>query len=119
MKAAAIRARPSAITTPAITAPPPGRMPRIDPSTVPRRIAGALSQMTNAQASEGAAYNRISALTSTSTNTVNNLTSSLSSVEDVDTAKAATELTMQQASYQASLAAMSNVLQLSLTQFLK
>ena len=82
-------------------------------------ISDALGRMTSAQATEGAAYNRITALNTSSTNLVTNLTSNLSSVEDVDTAKAITDFTMQQASYQASLSAMSQVLQLSLTAFLK
>jgi len=82
-------------------------------------IKNSLSQMTNAQAAEGSAYNRITALTNTSTNLVTNLTANLSSVEDTDTAQIATELTMQQASYQASLSVMANVLQMSLTDFLK
>lgn len=82
-------------------------------------ISNALGNMTSAQATEGAAYNRITALNTSSTNLVTNLTSNLSSVENVDTAKAITDFTMQQASYQASLSAMSQVLQLSLTAFLK
>ena len=82
-------------------------------------ISDALGRMTSAQATEGAAYNRITALNTSSTNLVTNLTSNLSSVEDVDTVKAITDFTMQQASYQASLSAMSQVLQLSLTAFLK
>jgi flagellar hook-associated protein 3 FlgL len=82
-------------------------------------ISTALGNMTSAQATEGAAYNRITALNNSSTNLVTNLTSNLSSVEDVDTAKTITDFTMQQASYQASLSAMSQVLQLSLTSFLK
>jgi flagellar hook-associated protein 3 FlgL len=82
-------------------------------------ISTALARVSSAQATEGAAYNRITAMNNSSTSMVANLTGSLSSVEDVDTAQAVTELTMQQVAYQASLAAMSNVLQLSLTEFLK
>jgi flagellar hook-associated protein 3 FlgL len=83
------------------------------------KVSTALDRMTNAQASEGAAYNRITAMVTASTNQSATLTGRLSDVEDVDTAKAATEMAMQQASYQAALSSMSNVLQLSLTQFLK
>jgi flagellin-like hook-associated protein FlgL len=42
-----------------------------------------------------------------------------SGVQDVDTAKAATDSAIQHASYQAALASMSNIVQLSLTQFLE
>jgi flagellar hook-associated protein 3 FlgL len=82
-------------------------------------ISTALDRMTSAQAKEGAAYNRLSDMTKSVTGRVATLTNNLSSVEDLDTAKAATALTMQQVSYQASLAAMSKVLQLSLTDFLR
>lgn len=82
-------------------------------------VSTALDRMTNAQATEGAAYNRISAMMQAANDQVTNLTGSLSSVEDVDMAKAVTDFTMQQASYQAALSAMSSVLQLSLTNFLK
>lgn len=82
-------------------------------------ISNSLSQMSNAQATEGAAYNRITSATSISTNLVTNLQQNLSNVEDTDMASAITNFTMQQASYQASLSVMANVLQLSLTDFLK
>ena len=82
-------------------------------------VSSALDRMTNAQATEGAAYNRISTMMNAAGDQVTSLTGSLSSVEDVDMAKAVTDFTMQQASYQAALSAMSNVLQLSLTNFLK
>jgi flagellar hook-associated protein 3 FlgL len=82
-------------------------------------IAGALDRMTSAQATEGAAYNRITAMNNAAGQKLNTLTGNLSDVQDVDTAQAVTELTMQQVSYQASLAAMARVLQMSLTDFLR
>jgi flagellar hook-associated protein 3 FlgL len=82
-------------------------------------VSTSLNQMTNAQATEGSAYNRIADMMTAATNQTTTLTGRLSDVEDVDTAKAATDMAMQQASYQAALASMSNILQLSLTQFLK
>jgi len=82
-------------------------------------IQGSLDRMTNAQSIEGAAYNRITNMINLAGAHADTLTGNLSDVENVDTAKAATELTMQQVSYQASLAAMSKVLQLSLTDFLR
>ncbi len=82
-------------------------------------IQASLDRMTTAQSIEGAAYNRINNMISLAGSHADTLTGSLSDVENVDTAKAATELTMQQVSYQASLAAMSKVLQLSLTDFLR
>ena len=82
-------------------------------------VATSLSRMTNAQAIEGSAYSRIADMMTAATNQTTTLTGRLSDVEDVDSAKAATEMAMQQASYQAALSSMSNILQLSLTQFLK
>lgn len=82
-------------------------------------IQTSMHNMMNAEATEGSAYNRITSMTNTSTALVGTLTNNLSSVENIDIAKTVTDLTMQQVSYQASLSAMSNVLQLSLTQFLK
>lgn len=82
-------------------------------------ISTALDRMTNAQATEGSAYNRVTSMMTASTSQTLTLTGRLSDVEDVDSAKAATEMAMQQASYQAALSSMSNILQLSLTQFLK
>ena len=82
-------------------------------------VQSALARMSNAQAGEGAAYNRISDMNTAAGDQVMNLTGNLSTVVNVDTAQAITNETMQQAAYQASLQAMSNILQLSLTDFLK
>jgi flagellar hook-associated protein 3 FlgL len=82
-------------------------------------IQTSMHNLMNAEATEGSAYNRITSMTNTSTALVGTLTDNLSGVENIDIAKTVTDLTMQQVSYQASLSAMSNVLQLSLTQFLK
>jgi flagellar hook-associated protein 3 FlgL len=93
-----------------------------NPSNITNDLSGiqaSLSRMTNAQSIEGAAYNRITNMINLAGAHADTLTGNLSDVENVDTAKAATELSMQQVSYQASLAAMSKVLQLSLTDFLR
>jgi flagellar hook-associated protein 3 FlgL len=93
-----------------------------NPSSITNDLSGiqaSLDRMTNAQSIEGAAYNRITNMINLAGAHADSLTGTLSDVENVDTAKAATELTMQQVSYQASLAAMSKVLQLSLTDFLR
>lgn len=93
-----------------------------NPSNISNDLSGiqsSLDRMTNAQSIEGAAYNRITNMINLAGSHADTLTGNLSDVENVDTAKAATELTMQQVSYQASLAAMSKVLQLSLTDFLR
>jgi flagellar hook-associated protein 3 FlgL len=82
-------------------------------------VQTALARMSNAQAGEGAAYNRVTEMNTAAGNQVTNLTANLSDVVNVDTAQAVTNETMQQAAYQASLQAMSNILQLSLTDFLK
>jgi flagellar hook-associated protein 3 FlgL len=93
-----------------------------NPSNITNDLSGvqaSLDRMTNAQSIEGAAYNRITNMINLAGSHADTLTGNLSDVENVDTAKAATELSMQQVSYQASLAAMSKVLQLSLTDFLR
>ena len=82
-------------------------------------VSASLNRMTNAQAIEGAAYNRITSMVNLAGTQSDTLSGNLSQVEDVDVAKAYTELSMQQVSYQASLSAMSKVLQLSLTDFLR
>lgn len=82
-------------------------------------ISTALDRMTSAQATEGAAYNRISAMNNLAGSKLDTLTGNLSEVQDVDTAQAITDLTMQQVSYQAALATMGRVLQMSLTDFLR
>jgi flagellar hook-associated protein 3 FlgL len=95
---------------------------KTNPSNLTNDLTGiqsSLDRMTNAQSIEGAAYNRITNMINLAGSHADTLTGNLSDVENVDTAKAATELSMQQVSYQASLAAMSKVLQLSLTDFLR
>lgn len=82
-------------------------------------VQSSLARMSNALAGEGATYNRVSAMNTAAGNQVTNLTGNLSNVVNVDTALTVTNETMQQAAYQASLQAMSNILQLSLTDFLK
>jgi flagellar hook-associated protein 3 FlgL len=82
-------------------------------------VQSSLSRMSNALAGEGANYNRITDMNTAAGDQVTTLTANLSSVVNVDTAQAITNETMQQAAYQASLQAMSNILQLSLTDFLK
>jgi flagellar hook-associated protein 3 FlgL len=82
-------------------------------------VQSAIATMSNAQAAEGSAYNQITQLNTAAGNQITNLTGNLSTVVNVDTALAVTNETMQQAAYQASLQAMSNILQLSLTDFLK
>ncbi len=82
-------------------------------------VQTSLARMSSAQAGEGASYNRISAMNTVAGDQITNLTGNLSDVVNVDTALTVTNETMQQAAYQASLQAMSNILQLSLTDFLK
>jgi flagellar hook-associated protein 3 FlgL len=82
-------------------------------------VKSSLDRMTNAQAIEGAAYNRINAMVNLAGTNSDTLTANLSQVEDVDVAEAYTKFSMQQVSYQASLSAMANVLQLSLSDFLR
>jgi flagellar hook-associated protein 3 FlgL len=82
-------------------------------------VQAGLNRISGAQAGEGAAYNRISDMNTAAGNQLTSLSGNLSDIVNVDTALTITNETMQQAAYQASLQAMSNILQLSLTAFLK
>jgi flagellar hook-associated protein 3 FlgL len=79
----------------------------------------ALTQVGNTQAVVGARYDRVQTMKTMSDNTMLNLKSGLSEVEDADLPKTITDLQMQQVSYQAALAATAKVIQPSLVDFLR
>jgi flagellar hook-associated protein 3 FlgL len=67
----------------------------------------------------GALYNRVDTLKDRASQSVQNLTSNLSDVEDIDLAQTIMELQLQQTSYQGALAATARVIQPSLADFLR
>jgi flagellar hook-associated protein 3 FlgL len=79
----------------------------------------AATQVSNTHAVVGARYDRVQTMKTMSDNTMLNLQSGLSEVEDADLPKTITDLQMQQVSYQAALAATAKVIQPSLVDFLR
>jgi flagellar hook-associated protein 3 FlgL len=76
-------------------------------------------RMTTAMADVGTRYNRIEAALSSLALRTDNLTASLSEVEDVDMARSIYDLNVAQVSYQAALGATAKVIQPSLMDFLR
>lgn len=76
-------------------------------------------RMTTAMADVGTRYNRIEGAMSSLALRTDNLTTSLSEVEDVDMAKSIYDLNVAQVSYQAALGATAKVIQPSLMDFLR
>ncbi len=75
--------------------------------------------ISDAQASVGAAYNRVDAAERKGQDALVTLRSSLSEVEDTDLPKAMVDLQMHEVAYQAALAATARVVQPSLVDFLR
>jgi flagellar hook-associated protein 3 FlgL len=82
-------------------------------------LDGDLTTLSAAQSSAGARYNRITRSSDLANDSVLQLKSSLSDVEDVDLAEAAVELQVQEVAYQAALAATGKTIQPSLLDFLR
>jgi flagellar hook-associated protein 3 FlgL len=82
-------------------------------------VQSALSQVQTAQATVGSRTNEVQSLLSQSQSRATTVTTAKSSVADLDLAKAETELSTQQLTYQAALQATAHVLSLSLVQFLQ
>jgi len=82
-------------------------------------VQSALSQVQTAQATVGSRTNEVQSLLSQSQSRSTTVTTAKSSVADLDLAKAETELSTQQLTYQAALQATAHVLSLSLVQFLQ
>ncbi|UWP81496.1 flagellar hook-associated protein FlgL [Dactylosporangium fulvum] len=83
-----------------------------DIDTAQKRLQAALSGV-------GSRYNQVSQMQQTAENRVLDLRAQLSDVEDIDLPKTITELSLQQAAYQAALAATARVVQPSLVDFLR
>lgn len=82
-------------------------------------LDNALEQVLTRRAETGAVLNRLETTKNYWANFNQNLTESLSDTEDADLIKTMTDLTSQEAAYQASLAAAAKVLQVSLLDFLQ
>ncbi|HZP31083.1 MAG TPA: flagellar hook-associated protein FlgL [Acidimicrobiia bacterium] len=96
---------------------------RTNPGAVNASDLGALdaasSRVRNAQGEVGARSAQLTTTKARSDDLLLNLRDSLSKIEDIDLPKAATDLQIQQVSYQAALAATARVIQPSLVDFLK
>ena len=83
------------------------------------RLDGVLEQVLTRRAETGAVLDRLETTKNHWADFKLNLTESLSDTEDADMTKTLTDLSSQEAAYQASLAAAANVLQVSLLDFLQ
>lgn len=82
-------------------------------------VTTARTQIVAARSDAGLRYNSITSASDRIDNTTLSLKSSLSDVEDVDTAEAYTQLSLQEVTYKAALSATSSTLSLSLSDFLR
>ncbi len=82
-------------------------------------VQQSMTQLSTAQATIGSRYNELQSLQTEALARQTTLTTARSSVADLDLAKAETELSTQQLTYQAALQATARVLSLSLSEFLK
>jgi len=95
---------------------------RANPSALGANLTtldGAISAMSSAQATEGAAYQRVQSAQSVQTDTGTALAGELSGIQDIDLAKTAVQVSTANVTYQAALQTTANVRQLSLLQFLR
>jgi flagellar hook-associated protein 3 FlgL len=95
---------------------------RSDPTTLSPTLGQldtALDRLGGAQANEGATYQRVQAASAQLTTTDVALKSELSSVQDIDLAQLAVQVTTASTTYQAALQTTANIRQLSLLQFLQ
>jgi flagellar hook-associated protein 3 FlgL len=81
-------------------------------------IDAALKQISSAQATEGAAYQRVQVAQSAETASTLTAKSQLSDVEDIDVADMAVQVTTANTNYQAALQTMASIRQVSLLDFL-
>lgn len=82
-------------------------------------VQAALTRASAQQATVGARFDEIQSLQTQAQSRQTTLTTALSNVQDLDMAKAETQLSTQQITYQAALEATSRVLSLSLADFLR
>ncbi len=97
-----------------------------DLRTNPSALSGDLDRLDTAtatlqavQSSVGARYNQVTQMQQFADERVDNLTSQLSDVEDIDLPKTITDMQLQQVAYQAALGAAAKVVQPSLVDFLR
>jgi flagellar hook-associated protein 3 FlgL len=94
---------------------------RTDPSSLSSALTqfdGAIDRLGGAQAREGATYQQVQAASSQLSTTDVALKTELSSVQDIDLAQVAVQMTTASTTYQAALQTTANIRQLSLLQFL-
>lgn len=99
---ATLRSNPSGLTGAALTS-----------------IDGSLTRLTSAQATEGAAYQRVQTAQTAQAATGTTLASQLSDIQDIDLADMAIQVTTANATYQAALQTTASIRQLSLLDFLR
>ncbi len=95
---------------------------RTSPGSLTSALSGldsAISRVSSAQSIEGATYQQVQRAQTTQTATSTSLTTELSSIEDVDTAQMAIQVTTANTAYQAALQTTASIRQLSLLDFLK
>jgi flagellar hook-associated protein 3 FlgL len=81
-------------------------------------LDSALSQISSAQATEGAAYQRVQVAQAAETSSTLSTQSQLSDVQDIDIAQMAVQVTTANTNYQAALQTMASISQTSLLDFL-
>jgi len=82
-------------------------------------VSGALSTVQTAEATVGSNYDQIQTLQNQAQTRQTTVTASLSNVKDADMAKAETDLTTQQMTYQAAIEATAKIMTLSLATFIQ
>lgn len=94
---------------------------RTDPSAVGASLSSldsALSQISTAQAAEGAAYHRVQVAQTAQASSTLSTKTQLSAVQDIDIAQMAVQVTTANTNYQAALQTMASIRQTSLLDFL-
>ncbi|GAA1794616.1 flagellar hook-associated protein 3 [Planosporangium flavigriseum] len=83
------------------------------------RLDAAFRTLQTAQSTVGARYNQVEQMQQAANDRVDALTAQLSDVEDIDLPKTISDMSLQQAAYQAALGAAAKVVQPSLVDFLR
>jgi flagellar hook-associated protein 3 FlgL len=82
-------------------------------------LDSATQNVTNALAQVGASYKQLQSQQTSNTTLLGTLQTTLSNAQDVDVAKAASDLQLQEVAYQASLAVTAKIIQPSLAEFIQ
>ena len=90
-----------------------------DTQTALVSLSAAQDRMTSVLADVGTRYNRLDRAVETSKDTVLDLSTALSEIEDVDIGRATIDLNMNEVAYQVALAATARLVQPSLAEFLR